>query len=40
MKMSRENRKFENPGNRFSTYAQIIGCNKKSMRPRRKNFTS
>ena len=32
--------KLKNPGNRFSTYAQIIGCNKKSMRPRKKNFTS
>ena len=31
--------KLNNPGNRFSTYAQIIGCNKKSMRPRKKNFT-
>ena len=32
--------KFKNPGNRFSTYAQIIGCNQKIMRPRNKNFTS
>ena len=31
--------KWKNPRNRFSTYAEIIGCNKKSMRPRRKNFT-
>ena len=27
MKMRRE--KSKNPGNRFSTYAQIIGCNIK-----------
>ena len=26
--------KLKDPGNRFSTYAQIIGCNKKSMRPK------
>ena len=32
--------KLKNPGNRFSTYAQIIGCNIKSLRPRKKNFTS
>ena len=33
--------KLKNPGNRFSTNAhQIIGCNKNSMRPRKKNFTS
>jgi len=29
---------LKNPRNRFSTYAQIIGCNKKSMRPRRKKW--
>ena len=41
LKMRREkSRKLKNPGNRFSTYAQIIGCNKKSMRPRKKNWTS
>ena len=32
--------KLKNPGNRFSTYAQLIGCNIKSMRPRKKNLTS
>ena len=26
--------KLKDPGNRFSTYSQIIGCNKKSMRPK------
>ena len=30
IKMRREKwEKLKNPGNRFSTYAQIIGCNKK-----------
>ena len=32
--------KLKNPGNWFSTYAQLIGWNIKSMRPRKKNFTS
>ena len=31
---------LKNPEKQFSTYAQRIGCNKKSMRPRKKNFTS
>ena len=31
---------FINPGNRFSTCAQIIGFKKKIRWPRRKNFTS
>ena len=35
--MRREkSKKLKNPGNRFSTYAQINGCNIRSMRPRKK----